>query len=113
MYDQKTMLDRVARDFAYHPPTDEAVVDHENIREAFTALALEVAECLPAGRDQSLCITHLEDAHARAHAAIAKDHPSKQEEPVEPNGMRRVQVDTSRMKPVPVANREGEASRFA
>jgi hypothetical protein len=62
-------IDRV---FDHHPPvTDEDVLAHEQIREAFKRLAITMSN-LPAGRERSIVMTKLEEAGFWAHAAIAR-----------------------------------------
>lgn len=58
--------------FEYHPPANENIAQaHSRIREDCKTLALKL-NTLPAGREQSLAITHLEEVMFWANAAIAR-----------------------------------------
>jgi hypothetical protein len=67
--------DELARRFNYHPPTtDEKIERHHQVREACRSAAEEVIEATgPPSREQSLAITHLEEAMYWANAAIARE----------------------------------------
>jgi hypothetical protein len=68
------ILARVERDFTLHPPaTPEAAQQMDFIRAAFRAMAKLVAGELPAGREQALSLTHLEEACFFAIAALARN----------------------------------------
>ena len=66
-------LDELEHRFTYHAPTGEARDLHHDLRIVVKRLAKELAFLLPAGREKSLAITHLEEASFWAHAAIARD----------------------------------------
>jgi len=63
------------RRFNYHPPNTETKVDnHRRVREACRAAAQEIVEVTGGPtREQSLAITHLEEAMFWANAAIARE----------------------------------------
>lgn len=62
-------LDRI---FDHHPPvTEEDVLAHEQVRQAFKDLAKTMSN-LPAGRERSIVMTKLEEAGFFAHAALAR-----------------------------------------
>jgi len=64
---------RLAHDFAYHPPLDdETKTLHEEVRARHRTLADWVNENVPAGREQSLVITKIEEAMFWANAAVAR-----------------------------------------
>ncbi|MCA8950101.1 MAG: hypothetical protein KDE27_11410 [Planctomycetes bacterium] len=64
------------RRFFYHPPRDDqARQNHERVSELTHALAIELVELCPEGRNLSLALTALEDVRMRANAAIAVDDP--------------------------------------
>lgn len=65
------MHDRVDNDFGYHKATGTTGPMHDETRAKFAELAHWVVDNIPRGRDQSLCITALEDALMRANKAIA------------------------------------------
>ena len=62
----------IERRFTYHRPEGQKIEDHEDIRRAFKAFALDLAE-LPDGREKSLAFTALEESSFWAHAAVARD----------------------------------------
>lgn len=57
--------------FVYHPPNEERRVKHQRVTDATLALAKEIRDLCPEGRQLSLALTHLEDVRMRANAAIA------------------------------------------
>lgn len=60
--------------FFYHPPKDQAQVErHAKVSELAFALAVELVELCPGGRNLALALTALEDVRMRANAAIACD----------------------------------------
>ena len=62
-------IDRV---FDTHPPeSEEDALAHEQVREAFKALAKTLSN-LPGGRERSIVMTKLEEASFFAHAAIGR-----------------------------------------
>jgi hypothetical protein len=64
--------------FAFHPADCKQKKEaDERVRSACLALALELNDLLPDGREKSLAITHLEQVCMWANAAIARaDSPS-------------------------------------
>lgn len=63
----------LAHRFAYHPPKDDrARQSHENIRGQVGRLAEFIVATTPAGREQALAVTKLEEAMMWANAAIAR-----------------------------------------
>lgn len=68
------ILVELANRFAYHRPKNDLVVQrHQVIREAAQAFAETVNSNCPEGREQSLAVTHIEDAMMWANAAIARN----------------------------------------
>lgn len=59
--------------FSFHPTAGRPDVGarHDYVRWLFRQLAHELVDQLPAGRDQSLAITHLEDGMMRSNRALA------------------------------------------
>ena len=58
--------------FSYHAPKGDQIERYQKIRDAGLQLAtLIVGEC-PSSREQSLSLTHIEDAIMWANAAIAR-----------------------------------------
>jgi hypothetical protein len=61
--------------FRYHRPDADAIARHGKVTELTLALAKELRDLCPDGRNLSLALTHLEDVRMRANAAIACDSP--------------------------------------
>lgn len=59
--------------FTYHPPVGDQAERYESIREGAKAFAEGVLRLTPESREQSLAITHLEEAVFWANAAIARN----------------------------------------
>jgi len=59
--------------FRYHKPTPEKSERHTWVTETTLALAKEMRDRLPAGRNLSIVLTLLEDVRMRANAAIATE----------------------------------------
>jgi hypothetical protein len=59
--------------FAYHAPDAAKVQRHQTIRQAIETSALDVVEFTRPSREQSLALTHLEEAMFWANAAIARE----------------------------------------
>jgi hypothetical protein len=61
--------------FTYHPPNSEDKQRaHEDVRGMCLALAHELNDRLPEGREKALAITNLEQVMFWANAAIARDN---------------------------------------
>ncbi|MFL5738050.1 MAG: hypothetical protein ACJ76P_12030 [Actinomycetota bacterium] len=58
--------------FNYHAPDEAKGQRHESVRYQLLAAARYVVANTPEGREQSLAITHLEEAMFWANAAIAR-----------------------------------------
>jgi hypothetical protein len=65
--------DRVQNDFVYHPPVGNDVLLYQEIRTRARALAHFIVDAVPAGREQSLALTQLEQAVFWANAGIARN----------------------------------------
>lgn len=63
---------RIQNDFTYHPPKGDQVQRYENIRDQAREFALFLTANTPAGREQSLALTNLEQTVFWANAAIAR-----------------------------------------
>ena len=66
-------LDRIERDFTYHPPKEDQQERYVYIRDTAKDLAFLILENTPVSREQSLAITNLEQAIFWANAAIARN----------------------------------------
>jgi hypothetical protein len=62
--------------FTYHPPDQQAVRQHELIRDTLEKCANVLDEALPDGREKSLAITKMEEAMFWANAGIARYRPN-------------------------------------
>ena len=58
--------------FTYHKPTGNQPIVYKNIREVAMDFAILIIEATPDSREQSLAITHLEEAVMWANAAVAR-----------------------------------------
>lgn len=68
------LKDRIRNDFQYHPPKDAVTVElHGTVRDRLQNIALWIESATPAGREQALAITKLEEAMFWANAAIARN----------------------------------------
>lgn len=66
-------MDDLVNRFEYHPAdTEERRDAHTAVRLAALRLAEDVLELVPAGREQSLAITKVEEAMFWANAGIAR-----------------------------------------
>lgn len=78
MAESQKMRERIENDFAWHsPPTPHDGATCEQIRRQFRALAHFIADVTPESRDQSVALTHLEEAQRAAIASVAKTWPLK------------------------------------
>lgn len=68
MVGEKELVNR----FTHHPPDEAKKIQHEYIREAALKFARMVDGECPAGREQSLALTKIEEAMFWANAAIAR-----------------------------------------
>jgi len=68
---RQALHERIHNDFGYHKANEATIPLHEEARTLFANLAHWVADYVPEGRDQSLCITELEMALMRANKGIA------------------------------------------
>jgi hypothetical protein len=57
--------------FTYHPPKGDQPERYQKMRDKIKEAACLVAELTPEGREQSLALTHLQNASMWASAAIA------------------------------------------
>lgn len=61
----------IDRRFTYVAPTDVTRPKHERVNELTLALAHELDDLLPDGREKALALTALEEVKMRANQAIA------------------------------------------
>lgn len=76
MHPQIPMRQRIENDFAFHAAnTDEKKMAHTSVRNKCKDLALYIVDNVPAGREQALALTAVEEAMHWANAALAKANP--------------------------------------
>ena len=65
---------RIRNDFKFHPatPGGEAARRHDRVRDMLLNMALDLVHLVPAGREQMLMLTSLEETMHWANAGIAK-----------------------------------------
>lgn len=68
-----TMIARLENDYIYHAPKDGQPERYQAIREKTKELALLIVQLTPPSREQSLALTHVEEASMLANAAIARN----------------------------------------
>lgn len=78
---KEDLIKRINNDFVYHAPHGDQLERYAALREAGRQLAIKIVESTPISREQSLAITHLENAIFYANAAIARNE--RAEPPVE------------------------------
>ena len=64
---------RLDKDFTYHAPHGDQAERYGDIRRHAKWLARIIMETTPPSREQSLALTHLEEAVMFANAAIARN----------------------------------------
>lgn len=70
---EKELLERLERDFSYHPPKEGQPERYQAIREKALKFAYFLVAATPQSREQSLALTHLEEVVMFASAAIARN----------------------------------------
>jgi hypothetical protein len=70
---KEDILKRIDNDFTYHAPHGDQLARYAAMREAGRQLAIKIVESTPISREQSLALTHLENAIFCANAAIARN----------------------------------------
>lgn len=68
-----TMNERIERNFTYHPPSGAQVFRYRELRDTAKRFAYLIVQDSPECREQSLALTHLEQAVMWANAAIARN----------------------------------------
>ena len=66
------MSEQLESTFTYHAPKDDQPERYVALRGSAKQLAYEIVTFTPQSREQSLAITHLEEAIFYANAAIAR-----------------------------------------
>lgn len=70
MDDKKATIER---NFTYHSPKPGQPEKYTQLRDKAKELALLIVELTPASREQSVALTHLEEATFWSNAAIARN----------------------------------------
>ena len=65
--------DELVNRFTYHAPKEGQLAKYEQLRNAAREFATLIRDLTPYSREQSLALTHLEDAAMWANAAIARN----------------------------------------
>jgi len=76
--------ERIENTFAHHPPFGNQLARYKQVRDEAKALAYLIVSTTPKSREQSLSLTHLEEAVFFANAAIAR-HEKPNPEPQHTN----------------------------
>lgn len=66
------MQRRIANNFQYHASNEEQGRRYDYLRAQLRALAYEIVECTPPGREQAVALTKLEEVGFWMNAAIAR-----------------------------------------
>lgn len=77
--------DEIQNRFGYHRANADSAPKHHRVRQEFTAIAVELDELLPDGRDKSLAFTALQEAMHWSNSAIAMQNDVDTETPHLPN----------------------------
>lgn len=64
---------QIENTFTYHSPKDDQPQRYEAIRNQAKSLAYNIVKNTPPSREQSLALTHLEEAIFFANSAIARN----------------------------------------
>lgn len=67
------MGEQLEKTFTYHAPKDDQPERYVLLRDKTKSLAYDIVKNTPPSREQSLAITHLEEAIFYANAAIARN----------------------------------------
>lgn len=70
--DDKLLMERIEKDFTYHPPTKENAEKYIRMRQTAKGLAKLIVELCPQGRERSTALTKLEECTFWANAGIAR-----------------------------------------
>lgn len=65
--------------FTYHAPIKDQPLRYQHLRSAARNLAVDILRYTPKSREQSLALTHLEDAIFWANASIARNESAQKE----------------------------------
>ena len=71
-YTPRDIEARNAHNFAHHPPSAESMSTHQTVNDELLATANRIVDLTPAGREQSVALTKLEEVMFWANAAMAR-----------------------------------------
>lgn len=72
----KPSMEEITNRFTYHPPRNHReIAEHQLVRSTLEEVAQALVGVTPASREQSLMLTHLEQAMMYANAALARNRP--------------------------------------
>lgn len=69
----KQQVDDIVHRFTYHPPKEGQPEQYQELRTMAAQLADKMIRLCPVSREQSLALTHLEEAIFWANAGIARN----------------------------------------
>lgn len=69
----ETFIERIERNFMYHPPKGDQIERYQQLRDKAKELAHLINTACPMSREASLAMTALEEAVMWANAAIARN----------------------------------------
>lgn len=67
------MVERIDKDFSFYHPTENTKEKLDLVHGMFKALGYNILDLTPPGREQSLCITNLEQALGWADKAVERN----------------------------------------
>lgn len=73
MNQTRDLPQRIERDFTYHAPKIGQPEKYTELRNAAKELAFKIVALTPSSREQSIALTHLEEAIFWANASIARN----------------------------------------
>lgn len=71
--DDKLLLERIEKDFTYHPPTKENAEKYIRMRQTAKGFARLIVELVPSGEEREAALTKLEECAFWANAGIARN----------------------------------------
>jgi hypothetical protein len=72
-YEKAALRERIKNEYTFHPPKEGQEERYESLRANAEAFALLIVTLTPMSREQSLALTHLDEATSYAIKAIARN----------------------------------------
>ena len=69
------MIERIEKNFAYHPPIDNQGLRYAHLRAIAKDFAHILVRACPESRELSMALSHLEETVMWANASIARNEP--------------------------------------